>query len=185
MRWTGVAAVVLIGLAAAAEMQSAAVRWATDDVAVIATVVQISLVVHVAAGLTFVVWMSQARARSELITSGGGHRFPAVWVFGGWLIPFGNLFIPQMVMQDIWRGSDRSRPAVELEKRPKSRLVTAWWLCFVASAATSVLPDAEAPLWTTISAALGVAAAVLAGLMIGKVTGMLLSEPTASPAPAA
>ncbi|WP_325051084.1 DUF4328 domain-containing protein [Lentzea atacamensis] len=146
------------------------------------------LVGFVGAAIAFIVWMNRARHNSEAITSDQRHRFRNVWVFVGWFIPIENFCIPYAVMQDIWRGSDRSQPMLGLQHRDTSGLVLLWWLCFLLPNFSISLPPKyvfELTVFATISAALSVAAAVLAARMIRELNAVQVSGPTASPAPAA
>lgn len=179
-RAIGVAATGLIALAAGTEVVTTVLVWTSPGEAN-PSVDWVTLFAHVAAGVIFVVWMSQARLNSDAITSTHQHRFTNMWVFVGWIIPIANLFIPYAVMQDIWRGSDRSQPTTELRKRPRSGLVTAWWSCFVAgnlAASVPALTSRDAAAWGTVSAGLSVAAAVLAARMIQQLNVMQEAQPS-------
>jgi hypothetical protein len=105
----------------------------------------------------------------------------------GWFIPIANLYIPYAVVQDIWCGSDRANRMVGLQQRPQSSLITAWWICFLLSNVSLTLPASRSQIATlaTISALLSVAAAVLAARVIRRINDLQVSEPSASPAPAA
>lgn len=99
--------------------------------------------------------MKQVRHNADVITSTHQHRFTKVWVFVGWFIPIANLYIPYAVMQDIWRGSDRSQPTLGLQHREPSGLVLLWWLCFLVSNFSVTLPPKYAfqlAVFATISA---------------------------------
>jgi len=185
----GTAATGAIAFAAGMQVVTAVLLWTSVDEATAVATDLMALLVQIVAGVLFIVWMVKARLNSDDITSKHQHRYTNMWVYLGWFIPFGNLFIPFGVMQDIWRGSDRTQPMVGLQQRPKSGLVTAWWICYIGSnalglvAGRSALQDVAA--LYTISAAGLVAAAVLAGRMIKQVNAMQVSEQNAFHAPAA
>lgn len=187
----GQAATILIGLSAAFEVLVAVLDWFPSLLMIAEIYVLISwvsLVLLVVTGITFVVWMNQARLNSDVITSKHQHRWTNMWVFVGWIVPIANFFIPYAVMQDIWRGSDRTDRLVPLQDRPKSGLILGWWLTFLLSSLTGFLAGSDAQnlaVWSTISALSGVVAAVLAAKMIRQVNDLQVSEPNASPAPAA
>ncbi|MCP2246807.1 protein of unknown function (DUF4328) [Lentzea aerocolonigenes] len=176
MRGIGTAATVTIAFAAATRVFTAGLLWTSVDVASSLAADLVALAVQVVAGVLFIAWMRQARLNADAITSKHQHRYTNMWVVVGWIVPFANLFIPYAVMQDIWRGSDRTQPMVGLQKRPQSRLVTAWWITFIGSNALGVgagrsAVDDMALLYTV--SALGLAGAgVLAARMIKQVVEM-------------
>ncbi|MFS8098489.1 DUF4328 domain-containing protein [Lentzea alba] len=172
----GTAATGAIAFAAGLHVVTAVLLWVSVGEASSRAANWMALFVQVVAGVLFIVWMVRARLNSDDITSRHQHRYTNVWVPLGWFIPFGNLVIPFVVMQDIWRGSDRTQPMVGLQQRAKSGLVTAWWITYIGSNVLGVIAGRSAvqdgPLLYTISALGLVAAAVLAGRMINQVNGM-------------
>ncbi|MFC3894655.1 DUF4328 domain-containing protein [Lentzea rhizosphaerae] len=176
VRGIGTAATGTIAFSAGTQVVSAAMLWTPVDVESILSATWIAMFVQVVAGVLFIAWMRQARLNSDVITSRHQHRYTNMWIVVGWLIPFANLFIPYAVMQDIWRGSDRTQPMVGLQKRPKSGLVTAWWITYISSNALGVVAGRSAvddmALLYTVSALGLVGAAVLAARMIKRVTDM-------------
>jgi len=182
------AATVAIGLAAGVHVVSAVLLLMSADEATSLTLDVLMLLMQVVAGVLFIAWMGRMRANSDVITSKHQHRYTTMWVYLGWFIPFGNLFIPFAVMQDIWRGSDRSQPMVGLQQRPKSGLVTAWWICYIASNGLALVAvrsaEGDYAALSAVAAAGTVAAAVLAARMIKQVTLMQLIEPFSGPVPA-
>jgi hypothetical protein len=195
MHRAGLAATVGIGIVAAAKVLSAVFVWLTAEAdqytplgaAVSGVLSSIWLVAFVVAAITFMLWMNRARRNSEAITP-QRHRFTNAWVFLGWLIPIANLYIPYAVMQDIWRASDRSQPALGLQHREPSDLVLLWWICFVASNLPLTLRGqygVELAVFATISALLSVVAAVLCARVIRRLNAMQVTDQNAFPAPAA
>ncbi|MEV0375166.1 DUF4328 domain-containing protein [Streptomyces sp. NPDC050636] len=83
------------------------------------------LVLYIAAGVLFLVWLWRARINAELLGGRAAHRRSRGWVVGGWLAPVANLWFPYQVVSDIWQASAPRRPAVR-------GLVIAWWALFVA-----------------------------------------------------
>ncbi|GLY49635.1 DUF4328 domain-containing protein [Lentzea sp. NBRC 102530] len=185
----GVVATAAIAFAVGVETIEAVMAWALVSAQVDEVTYWVSLLVHVVAGIAFVVWMNQARFNADTITSKHQARWTNMWVFVGWIIPVANLFIPYAVMQDVWRGSDRTQPMVGLRQRPLSGLVRAWWLCWIGSNVLATVSWRSAPqdvaLLITISTSLSIAAAVLVARMIRVVNEMQVSVPSAYPAPAA
>lgn len=176
MRGIGTAATGVIAFSAGAQVVTAALLWTSVDPSSGLAADLVALFVQVVAGVLFIAWMRQARLNSDVITSRHQHRWTNMWVILGWVIPFGNLFIPFAVMQDIWRGSDRTRPMAGLQQRPQSGLVTGWWITYIGSNVLGVIAGRGAvddyALLSTISAAGMVAAAVLAAQMIKRVNEM-------------
>ncbi|MET9627542.1 DUF4328 domain-containing protein [Lentzea sp. NPDC006480] len=172
----GTAATGLIAFAAGTEVVTTVLLWVSPAEPM---PYWVALFAHVVAGVVFISWMSQARLNSDVITSKHQHRYTNMWVFVGWIIPLANLFIPYAVMQDIWRGSDRSQPMTALRERPFSGLVRAWWATFIAGNLVASVPGLtlrDAAAWGTLSAALGVAAAVLAARMIKQLNAVQVGE---------
>lgn len=176
------AATVAIALTAGLQVVTAIVLWMSVDESTTAVADVVTLWVNALAAVLFVTWMHRARLNSDVITSKHQHRYTNMWVVLGWIIPFGNLVIPFVVMQDIWRGSDRTQPMVGLQQRRKSGLVTAWWLCYIGSNGLAVVAAQSA--WDdyatvySLSAAVAVAAAVLAARMMKQVTSLQQLEPS-------
>jgi hypothetical protein len=81
-----------------------------------------------------IIWMWRVAKNSELLGRSDS-RFKPGWTIGGWFIPFANLVIPVLVMQDLWRGSDPDSPRGDplWRSRPGSALVGWWWAFYVAS----------------------------------------------------
>jgi FtsH-binding integral membrane protein len=176
VRGIGTAATVSIAVSAGIEVIIAVMAWISVDPASSTAVDLISVYVQFVAAVLFIAWMHRARLNSDVITSRHQHRYTNVWVVVGWIVPLANLFIPYAVMQDIWRGSDRTQPMVGLQKRPQSGLVTAWWITYIGSNVLGVVAGQSAlddvPALYTICAAGFVAAAVLAARMIKQVNEM-------------
>ena len=176
VRGIGAAATGMIALSAATQVVTAVLLWTSVDPASGLAADLVALLVQVVAGVLFIAWMRRARLNSDAITSRHQHRWTNMWVILGWFIPFGNLFIPYAVMQDIWRGSDRTQPMVGLRQRPQSGLVTGWCITYIGSNVLGVIAGRAAlddfALVSTISTAGLVVAAVLAAQMIKRVNEM-------------
>ena len=177
----GTAASAVIAVTAGLQVVTAVVVWMSVDESAAAVVDLATLWVNALAAVLFVTWMYRVRANSDVITSAHQHRYKNMWVVLGWVIPFGNLVIPFVVMQDIWRGSDRTQPMVGLQQRQKSGLVTAWWLCYIGSNALALVAARsewdDYALVYTLSAVVAVAAATLAARMIKQVNAMQVAVP--------
>jgi preprotein translocase subunit SecY len=205
VRGIGTAAIILIVITVVADIVNTVADWtlgpvAAGDVegsagqaaavAALLMLLWIWLVAYVLAGITFIVWMYWARLNSHATASRHQHKWAPMWVILGWIIPIVNLFVPQAVMQDIWRASDRSQGTLALQLRPKSGLVTAWWSCWIVSFALAYVGarlQTDQAVWSTLSTAVTVAAAVLAIQIIRKVNDAQhsVTEPAPAPAPGA
>lgn len=213
-RGLSTALIILIGLSTVADLLVAGLRWVLQSVPaevesgdasgfyLLVTFDLLALaasVVWLVAGITFIVWMFLARGVADAITSAHQHRWSKPWTIVGWFIPFFNVWIPYAVMQDIWRGSDRTDPLVLLQNRPVNRLITWWWLSYLAHLFTYAVFNVQekqgvseevTSMWLTVSTLALVPAAVLVAKVIRQLDdrqfpGTDVTDPNASPAPAA
>ncbi len=84
------------------------------------------VVVAIATGVVFLVWLWRARINAELLGGREAHRRSRGWVVGAWFVPVVNLWFPHQIVTDIWRTSAPQRPV-------SGRLVTAWWIPYIVS----------------------------------------------------
>jgi hypothetical protein len=101
----------------------------SDDLVGAASIV--FLILMLATGVCFIVWMWRAAKDNEALGRRGA-RFGPGWAIGSWFIPLANFVIPVMMMQGLWRGSD---PAIGRDDEWKyaqgSGLVGLWWTFWV------------------------------------------------------
>ena len=93
------------------------------------------LLCSIAIIVLLVIWMWRVAKNAEL--SGRVQpRFGPGWTIGGWFIPFANLVIPVLVMQDLWRASDPTvrRGDPDWRRRAGSALVGWWWVLHIVAA---------------------------------------------------
>jgi hypothetical protein len=84
----------------------------------------------VAAVLVLMIWTAGMRDLAERLWPEGQRRRRA-WLFFGWIVPGADLFVPKMIVNDLWAASE---PA---ERRRRGHpLLTVWWL-FVLAAGTA------------------------------------------------
>ncbi len=136
-----------------------------------------------AAAVVFIVWLWRVRWNAEMFCR-GEHRFTRGWVLGSWICPVVNLWYPKQVVDDIVAASDPRTPpqTPALRDIPRTRLVWAWWLTWVAGLVSGnvvqrgILVAATAPgelrtnvVLSTISALFTTAAAVLAVILIERI----------------
>ncbi|GAB2598352.1 hypothetical protein GCM10027168_34180 [Streptomyces capparidis] len=139
----------------------------------------------------FLVWFHRVRTNAEVWLP-GQHRFSPGWAVGGWFVPVVNLWFPKMIIDDVCVASDPAprHAAVQpygqpLYQRPAAGLVTAWWatglawlvLYFFAMVVLAGsgrdLDEAETGLvLVSLAHACAIAAAVLAGLVVRRVSAM-------------
>jgi uncharacterized protein DUF4328 len=89
---------------------------------------------QVVIAVLFIVWMFRAAKNHEALGR-ANTRFGPGWAIGGWFIPIANLVMPILIMQDLWRGSDVTRPRADPNWRATrgSWLIGWWWAAWVAS----------------------------------------------------
>jgi hypothetical protein len=97
-----------------------------------------SLVAMAVAVLTIVWWYQayQAIERSPL----GERSWSAGWAVGGWFIPFANLVIPKLVLNEIDRSSTALEEGVaEWRTRPLLAIANWWWAFWVLSSVATAM----------------------------------------------
>ncbi len=84
-------------------------------------------------GVSFLAWLWRARVNSARICD-APQRLRIRWAVGAWFVPLGNLWLPQMVLADLWRASRPDTPprGADLRTVPASKLIALWWGLFVA-----------------------------------------------------
>ncbi len=137
------------------------------------------LLVAIAAGVTFVVWLYRSRRNAERVTYASEHRRLRPWAIWAWITPIVNFWYPLQVVQDVWRSFDPAQQDRPLQARDKNGLVGAWWAAYVlmllGDQVVSYLLRADAELdtvatWTWVSAVLTIAAAVPAVVVVRRLT---------------
>ncbi|WP_285504211.1 DUF4328 domain-containing protein [Actinokineospora sp. NBRC 105648] len=83
-------------------------------------------------GAAFLMWLWRARINSARICD-APQRLRIRWALLSWFIPLGNLWLPQMVLGDLWRASRPDTPprGADLRTVPAGRLIAIWWGLFV------------------------------------------------------
>ncbi|MFE1292398.1 DUF4328 domain-containing protein [Streptomyces sp. NPDC058751] len=81
----------------------------------------------VAAVLLLMLWMTGMRGIAERLWPEGQRRHRA-WLFFGWVLPGANLFVPKMIVNDLWAAAEPG------PRRPRGHhLLTVWWLLVLAA----------------------------------------------------
>ncbi len=133
----------------------------------------------------FIRWLRQGLRNADVIAP-GVRRHGQGWAIGAWFVPILNLFRPKQIVNDAYAaGHDRKSGS-------KDGLLTWWWVVFlVADAINSTVarsrPDdlmaiRAADRWLTFGNVLEIVAAVLAIMVVRKISAAL--DETAGRAPA-
>ncbi|MEU6272099.1 DUF4328 domain-containing protein [Streptomyces populi] len=117
----------------------------------------------------FLMWLTASRNNALLLSPHSPVPTPG-WTIGAWFIPVVNLFAPRRSVLDIGRASSPS-----WEERRGTRLVDLWWAAWIVhglalATATRVAPESLALL--VVAEVSMIAAAVLLGLVIERVTSL-------------
>lgn len=147
----------------------------SDDADTYAGVARIGMLVcSLAIAVLLIVWMWRVAKNAEL-SRRDEPRFSPGWTIGGWFIPFANLVIPVLVMQDLWRASDPTVPRGDNDwRRGKgSALVGVWWaahlvalLRFATGSESDSRSDLESLRRADNLAAFGSVAAIAAAVLL-------------------
>ena len=114
----------------------------------------------------FLVWLARSRRTAQELSPEAAVPSPG-WTIGAWFIPVVNLVAPRRIVLDIGRAGSAS-----WEKRDTA-LVNLWWAAWVGHALLLVVASRVAPgsmPCLVVTEALMLAAAVLVGLVIERVT---------------
>jgi hypothetical protein len=151
----------------------------------------------VCTGVVFIVWQYRVRTNADALTPGVG-RLGRGWAIGGWFIPLGNLWLPFDMIRELWRDS------TPWGGSPRANLVVAWWVACAGSVVafgfsggfteedTDIAGDVDGlraqAFVLLLSDVFGVAAAILAILVVHKLTSRQLARhahggPQTRPAP--
>jgi len=146
------------------------------------------LVALAATVVVYLVWFLRVRVNAEVFNP-FGHSKKRAWAGWGWFVPVVSLWFPRRIMLDIW---DASSPA---GTRAPQGLVNAWWTLWIVSLVTnrtgvSAYNRAEtaeeiqdAVVQLALSDFSDIAAAVLAILVVLRLTRMQHEKASLGPAP--
>ncbi|WP_181803691.1 DUF4328 domain-containing protein [Streptomyces shenzhenensis] len=127
----------------------------------------------------FLVWLARSRRNARELSPEAAVP-SAGWTVVAWFIPVVNLVAPRRIVLDIGRAGSAS-----WEKR-ETTLVNLWWAAWVAHALLLVVASRVAPgslACLVVAEALMLAAAVLAGLVIERVTALQSAAATVQASP--
>ena len=159
-------------------------RRAEDSDDLVGAAASVYLLLTIATGTVFIVWMFRAAKNHEALAR-TNPRFGPGWSIGAWFIPFANFVIPVLIMQDLWRGGDPERPRADANWRQSrgSGLIVWWWAMYLAAllvyvdrvdndndAVNTVADLKRANSVAALGAVFVVVAAILAILVVRRVT---------------
>lgn len=130
---------------------------------------------------TIVVWLVwQYRAHANLAALGSvGMRHTPGWTVGWWFIPIADLWMPLVVMRELWRASDPVAGPTDWTSSRGSPLIGWWWATWlapfaagfiaaaIAASATGTATAADA--WAVVGGILRAASAVLAVALVVRI----------------
>ena len=117
----------------------------------------------------FLVWLTQSRRNAQELTPGASVPSRGRTI-GMWFVPLVNLVVPRGIVLAIGRASSAS-----WEEKRDTALVNAWWAAWVGHALVLTVVSRLAPgsmAFLVVEEALMIAAAVLAGLVIERITAL-------------
>ena len=115
----------------------------------------------------FLVWLARSRRKAQELNPRASVPSRG-WTIGAWFIPVVNLFAPRRLVLDIGRASSLS-----WEEGRDTALVNLWWGAWVGHALVLVVAGRAVPgsmAFFVVAEALMIAAAVLMGLVIERIT---------------
>ncbi|MCD0484856.1 DUF4328 domain-containing protein [Streptacidiphilus sp. ASG 303] len=117
----------------------------------------------------FLVWLARSRHNAQELSPLAPVPSRA-WTIGAWFVPVVNLFVPRRLVLDIGRASSAS-----WEQKRGTTLVNLWWAAWITHAVVLTVGGRVAPgsmPLLVVAEALMVAAAVLLGLVIERITAL-------------
>jgi hypothetical protein len=131
----------------------------------LAQVSGIATLTHLASAVAVLAWLWRAVGNVLTLTA-RTPRWSRNEAVGWWFVPLANWVMPYQVVRDTFADLARSRPG---------RIITAWWICHVASSATAMLLVAGgSPVAPTIDDLRGMVALSSAMLALEATAGVLL-----------
>ncbi|MEU9447495.1 DUF4328 domain-containing protein [Streptomyces sp. NPDC048277] len=143
----------------------------------------------IACGIVYLSWFQRVRANAQVLDPLRQSKSPG-WAIGGWFVPVVNLWYPRRITLDIW---DASSPWGTTRSHT---LVNAWWTLWLAALVADPLATTgddvegaaqlrDGALRLILSDSLDIAAAVLAILVVVRLTRMQHEKAMAGTVPAA
>ncbi|MFJ1805664.1 MULTISPECIES: DUF4328 domain-containing protein [unclassified Streptomyces] len=117
----------------------------------------------------FLVWLARSRRNAQELSPWASVPSRG-WTIGAWFVPVVNFFIPRQFVLNIGRASSAS-----WEQWRDTTLVNLWWVAWITHAVALGMGDRVAPgsmAFLVVAEALMIAAAVLLGLVIERITAL-------------
>ncbi|MET7694569.1 DUF4328 domain-containing protein [Streptomyces sp. NPDC005483] len=129
----------------------------------------IFLYVSAPAIVLFLVWLARSRRNAQELSPQASLPSRG-WTIGAWFIPVVNFFVPRRFVRDIGRATSAS-----WAPKRDTTLVNLWWIAWITHALVIMVAGRAAPGSTAflmVAEALMLAAAVLLGLVIERITAL-------------
>jgi Domain of unknown function (DUF4328) len=145
----------------------------------------------IAAAIVFIRWLRLAYRNVDVLAP-GFRRFRHGWAIGAWFVPFLNLWRPKQIVNDVSRAT---APSPSQDTGPPL-LVNVWWAGWLVTSVVAQIAVRLAleqdtleqlrtsDLWYIASDSLDAIVAVLAVLVVHRLSADLDAKAAASPAPA-
>ncbi|MGW9031911.1 DUF4328 domain-containing protein [Streptomyces sp. NPDC055722] len=121
------------------------------------------------ASVLFLVWLARSRSNAQELSPQASVPSRG-WTVGAWFTPVVNFFVPRQLVLDIGRASSAS-----WEHKRDTTLVNLWWAAWITHALVLVVAGWVAPgsmAFLVVAEALMIAAALLVGLVIERITAL-------------
>jgi hypothetical protein len=95
----------------------------------------VNMLVFIVTGIVFSVWVYRIHKNCQALGAQGMRSSPGlavVWYY----VPIACLFMPYLSMVEVWKVS---KDPVHWKSQPRSSLLSAWWGCWLLSAAMSAV----------------------------------------------
>jgi hypothetical protein len=151
----------------------------------------IQTVLLIAVAVLFIRWLRLAYRNADVVAP-GLRRYGHGWAIGAWFVPFLNLWRPKQIVNDVWRAGD---PSGEPYAAPLPAWLNLWWAGWLLTSALaqvaarlSFQQDTNEELrtvdyWYVASDATDVVAALLAILVVRRISARLEARGAAGPPP--
>ncbi|MFF9287079.1 DUF4328 domain-containing protein [Streptomyces griseosporeus] len=117
----------------------------------------------------FLVWLARSRRNAQELTPQASVPSRG-WTIGAWFVPVVNFVVPRRFVIDIGRAS-----SISWNRNRDTTLVNLWWIAWISHAVTVVTGSrlsAGSMAFLVVAEALMLAAAVLLGLVIERITAL-------------
>jgi hypothetical protein len=125
-------------------------------------------VLFIAVAVLFIIWFYRAYKNLTVVGTAGPRRSVG-WTIGAWFVPFLDLVLPKLMLDEVWRGSDPAAPDAA-RSSPVPLYHHLWWWVWVVAFLLSIVIGVESGISSFDAALEGDGAAVTtanAGLSAG------------------